>query len=663
MRCNQSLIKAERRHLLVEWNGIESGASQAQLVCQLFEKQVDCTPDAVAAGFKGERVSYLELDRRANQLANYLRRHGVGPEVMVGIYLERSLGVLISILGVLKAGGAYVPLDPAYPSKQIQFMTEETQASVILTQEKLASTLSANGERIICLDTDWRWIAAESAVRPDCQVDPQNLAYAIFTSGSTGKPKAVMISHKSLANYAHTISREFGLQSTDRFLQLASISFDVSVEEVIPALLNGATIVLLFEPPAPQDFLQIVNQDMATIFEIPTEFWHEWVRELTESAEGLPEFVRLVIIGGEPTLPKMATIWHKVAGGRDCLMNVYGLTETTVTSTTYRPTGEWLMKGLPIGKPLQNSRVYILDDEMMLAPVGVAGEIYIGGETVARGYLRQPALSAERFVPSPYSESGGMRLYKTDDIGRFARDGNIEILGRNDQQIKIRGYRIEPGEVEAALQQHQGIRQSLVVSHTDQKGDKKLIACVVARDGYSLTRRELRNHLEERLPGYMVPNSFVALDGLPLTPTGKIDRRAIPELWQSAISSEQEFIAPATEVEEKLAAIWAEVLGVDRVGVSDNFFEMGGHSLLAMRVISLTRKAFDTEVPLHYIFKMPTVRGLAKVIVKLQGISRDSGGELFMEVRAEDPEQLLAALDNLSDEQVDSLLRNLLTAK
>jgi amino acid adenylation domain-containing protein len=610
------LTPVEQHQLLVEWNQTQAEYPLEKCIHELFEVQVERTPDAVAVVFDNQQLTYRELNTLANQLAHYLRSLGVTPEVLVGIWMERSLSMVIAILATLKAGGAYVPLDPTYPRDRLSGMVEDAQVKVLLTQQQLLSDVSETHACVVCLDREWDLIAQLQPDNCPSAAIPENLAYVIYTSGSTGIPKGAMVTHQALVNYTLDIAQQFKLQPSDRVLQFASVGFDVVVEELFPTWLSGATVVLLesFQPISCAELLQLIHKHQLTVFELPTAYWHQWVYELSSTQTQLPASVRLTIIGGEAVSPQQLAAWQKF--GSD-LVHVYGLTETTVTSTLYHlASGVYpqpLKSGnLPIGRPIANTQIYLLDEALQPVPVGVVGQLYIGGVGLGRGYLNRSDITAQRFIPHPFSDRGE-RLYKTGDLARYLSDGNIECLGRIDHQVKLRGFRIELGEIEAAINQHPGVCASVVVLREDQPGQKTLVAYITL---YSpqLTRIELRRFLESKLPNYMLPTAIVLLETLPLTPNGKVDRRALPAPDVTQLIQQSDFVAASTPVSQMLVGIWAEVLGIEKLGVYDNFFDLGGHSLLATQLISRIRQILHLELPLRCLFEAPTIAELASVI-------------------------------------------------
>jgi len=632
------LTKTERQQLLVEWNDTKTDYPQDVCIHQLFEAQAQRTPDAIAVMFEHEQLTYGELNRRTNQLAHHLQALGVGPEVPVGVCLERSLEMVIGLLAILKAGGAYVPLDPAYPKERLTFMLEDTQAPVLLTQERLVAELiedsrgSKLGDRdsqssilnsriqVVCLDSAWEAIASESGENPINATAPENLAYVIYTSGSTGQPKGVLVSHGSIADYCCSVQRYYELDASDAVLQFASLSFDVSLEEILPTLIVGARLVVMGTAVwHTAEFHRKISEFGLTVLTFPTACWQELARQWA----GVPELApnsqpRLVIVGGDTMLPDGFNLWQRTPVHSVRLLNAYGPTETTITATVFELTSRLFKKTtfqrIPIGRPLANREIYILDNYGNPVPVGVSGELHIGGAGLARGYLNRPELTAEKFIPNPFGEEPGARLYKTGDLARYLPDGNIEFLGRVDHQVKIRGFRIELGEIEAALGQHPAVREAVVLAPEDAPGEKRLVAYVVAEREPLPTTADLRSFLKEKLPAYMVPAIFVLLDALPLMPNGKVDRRALPAPDRARPESEKSFVAPRDDLELQLTHIWEEVLGVRPVGVRDNFFELGGHSLLAARLFAAIENRLGKKLPLATVFQGATVEHLAGIL-------------------------------------------------
>ncbi|MEG3973727.1 amino acid adenylation domain-containing protein [Microcoleus sp. herbarium8] len=611
------LTPNERHQLLVEWNNTWAEYPQDKCIHQLFEAQVEQSPDAVAVVFEEEQLTYRELNAKANQLAHYLRSLGVGPEVLVGICVERSFEMLVGILGILKAGGAYVPIDPNYPSERLAFMLEDSSVPMLLIQEKLEEKLPPHSARVISLDSDWEEIVAYSEENPCSGVKSNNVAYVIYTSGSTGKPKGVLIEHRSLVNYTTVASAEYGIQECDRILQFSSISFDVSAEEIYTSLISGATLVLRTDSmlDSVEGFLQKCNNWKITVLAIPTAYWHELTTFLSQEKVAIAPSLRLIIIGGEKALPERLKTWFECVGQQVRLVNNYGPTETTVGATIYElSTADATLRELPIGRPLGNVQTYILDENRQPLPIGIPGELHIGGAGLARGYLNRPELTDERFIPNPFSDSPSDRLYKTGDLVRYLSDGNIEYLGRIDDQVKIRGFRVEIGEIEAALSQHPNLLSVAVALREDIPGQKSLVAYIVPVQESAPTVSELRDFLKQQLPDYMIPNAFVSLPALPITPNGKVDRRVLPAPDIKSLIQTLEFVAPQTPTEELVASIWKKVLGVEQASINDNFFELGGHSLLATQVVSQLNSSLGLHLPLSKLFELPTVASLSSYI-------------------------------------------------
>jgi amino acid adenylation domain-containing protein len=612
------LTAAERRQLLVDWNNTSMTYPQytvpPQEVCihQWFEAQVARAPNTVAVVFEEQELTYRELNSRANQLAHYLQALGVGPEVSVGIYVERSLNMVVGLLGILKAGGAYVPLDPAYPQERLNFVLQDAQILVLLTQQRLLTACNELQTQIVCLDTDWERIAQESGTNPVTKVTPENLVYVMYTSGSTGTPKGVAIEHQQLCNYLHGVLQRLALLHPASFATVSTLAADLGNTMLFGSLCTGGCLHVLSQervadPSALADYFTHHPIDCLKI--VPS---HLAALHTTLHPESI--FPRqLLILGGEASRADWVKGLQRLAPG--CLiLNHYGPTEATVGVLTYRVEAHerWSRTAtLPLGSPLAHVQIYLLDQHLQPVPLGVQGELYIGGAHLARGYFNQPALTAERFIPHPFSDDPGARLYKTGDLACYLPDGNIEFLGRGDYQVKIRGYRVELGEVEAALEQHPAIRSAVVCAQEDTQGHKRLVAYVVWKE-MALSPHVLRSFLHTKLPDYMVPAVFIMLDALPLTPNGKIDRQALPAPDQVWPLLGEAFVAPRTPTEELLAGIWAHVLGGESVGRHDNFFALGGHSLLVMQVISRLRQVFQVEVPLRALFEAPTVASLAQ---------------------------------------------------
>ncbi|MBO9998150.1 MAG: amino acid adenylation domain-containing protein [Cyanobacteria bacterium SID2] len=595
----------------------------------LFEVQVRQTPDEIAIVCGDRQITYRDLDRRANQFARYLQKQGIQPERLVGLCLERSIDLFVGLLGILKAGGAYVPLDPAYPSQRLNTILSDAQPSSIVTQAAFVEKFAKTDASQICLDTHWSEIALESSENPKIPVSSENLAYVIYTSGSTGTPKGVAIEHRSLVNFTEAASEEYEISAVDRILQFATIGFDTAVEEIFPALTRGATLVLRTELGSMSGFLNTCRDWNLTVLDLPTAFWHQLATEMsaarrTSQSLTLPDSVRLVIIGGEKALLDRLELWQQQVSSHVRLVNSYGPTEATVVTTTVDLSAFSLAEcggcELPIGTAIRNATTYVLDSHLKPVPVGIPGELYIGGAGIARGYLNRPDLNERAFIRDPFSSLPDARLYKTGDLVCLREEGNVEFLGRIDNQVKIRGFRIELGEIEAALNQHPDIQTSVVIESATHRfrervvseGDRQLVGYVVPESQDTPTAPQLRRFLEKRLPKYMVPTAFVTLEALPINVHGKIDRQALPAPEPAISDATDNFVPPQTSTEVAIAEIFAEVLGVDRVGLYDDFFELGGHSLLATKLLSRLLPTLQVELTLVDLFESPTVAGLVE---------------------------------------------------
>jgi amino acid adenylation domain-containing protein len=609
----------EQKQLLIDWNKTQTAYPQHLCIHQLFEAQVEKTPDAVAVVFENEYLTYKGLNQRANQLAHYLQKLEVKPEVLVGICLERSLDMIVGILGILKAGCAYLPLDPAYPQERLAFMVQDAKVSVLLTQTKLLQSLPVLPTQLIELDRDWQHIATLPSSNPvNTQLHPDHLAYIIYTSGSTGQSKGVMIKHSSLVNAYFAWETIYQLRTNaTSHLQMASFSFDVFSGDLIRALCSGGKLVLCPRDLllSPEKLYALMQKEKVDCAEFVPAVLRNLIQYLEHSQQRL-DFMRLLICGSDSWSGAEYRHFLQFFSPQTRLINSYGLTEATIDSSYFETTAKDLTiaQVVPIGRPFPNTQFYILDKYLQPVPIGVAGELYIGGCNLARGYRYRPELTAEKFIPNPFSHNSSERLYKTGDLVRYLPDGNIEFLQRIDNQVKIRGFRIEIGEIEAAIHQFTEIRETVVIVREDIAGDKRLVAYVVPQST-EISVIELRNLLKSKLPSYMIPSAFVVLDKFPLTPNGKIDRSGLPapdQIQQSEGNSSSSF----TPVQEMLAGIWSEILGIKQVGIHDNFFELGGHSLLATRVISQIRKACKVDLPLRCLFESPTVAELGKEIEK-----------------------------------------------
>ena len=607
------LTALERRQILVEWNATASPLPEEKCLPHLFEQQVKDTPRACAVIFEGERLTYQELNAQANQLAHYLQKLGVGPEVLVGVYLERSLEMLVALLGVLKAGGAYVPLDPQLPRERLAFQLSDAQVTVLLTQEHLQARLPVSPAHVLSLDTQWELIAQQSTQNPLNKALPANLAYLIYTSGSTGRPKGVQVLHRGLLNFLLSMLRRPGLSGRDVLLAITTISFDIAGLELFLPLLCGAQVVIASQEVVGDGarLALLLTTSGATVMQATPATW----RLLLESGwEGLP---RLKALCGGEALPR--ELADQILARTRELWNLYGPTETTIWSTLERL--EKRTGPVTIGFPIANTQIYILDKHSQPVPVGVTGELYIGGSGLARGYCRRPEITRERFLAHPFSQEADQRLYLTGDLARYLPDGRIEYLGRNDFQVKVRGHRIELAEIEAALLQHPAVSACVAAAVDGRAGNKQLVAYLTLHSGQTADAEELRRFLERTLPAYMIPTLFVPLQAFPLTPNGKVDRKALPAPDADRPALTQAYIAPRTPQEQLLAALWSSVLHIEHVGIYDNFFSLGGDSLLSMSVLSRARKQ-GLEFSLQEFFRHPRIYDLARVARK-----RDMGVE------------------------------------
>ena len=641
------LGEAERARLLQAWNS-ECDFPVSVCIHQRFEEQVKRTPENAAVSFEGENLSYAELNARANQLARYLVRMGVGPDVLVGLCVERSLDMVVAILGILKAGGAYLPLDPRYPKDRISFMVEDAKPPVIITQYELKESLPDVAGQVLALDADWVEIEREDPSELPCEARPENLAYVIYTSGSTGRPKGCQITHANVVRLMDASYDWYRFDEHDIWTMFHSYAFDFSVWELWGALIYGGRVVVVpyLVSRSPEDFYRLLVAERVTVLnQTPSSF-----RQLMYAEEMLgmsPELaLRYVIFGGEALdLPSLKPWFERHSDKKPQLVNMYGITETTV-HVTYRPLSlDDASGGSVIGRPIPDLQLYVLDRHMEPSLIGVPGEIYVGGAGVARGYLNRPELNAERFIPDIFRPGEGRRLYRSGDLARRLPNGDLEYMGRIDQQVKIRGFRIELGEIESVLEKHAAVREAVVVLGNDASGEKRLVAYFVPQGGQSVTSTELFTFLKDRLPEYMVPAAFVALERMPLTSNGKIDRKMLPAPEFARPERQDEYVAPETPLEEEVASVWKEVLGLERVGASDNFFEIGGHSLLATRVIMLLRSRLGLNISLRLLFEYPTIAGMAAALM-----------DTLLE-EAEEPalEQMLAEVESLSEAEARQL--------
>ncbi|WP_103666397.1 non-ribosomal peptide synthetase [Pseudanabaena sp. BC1403] len=608
----------ERERILYEWNKNQTPIPEV-CIHQLFESQVGLTPDAIAVVSKDEKLTYQELNSRANQLSHYLQALGVGTETLVAICVERSVHMLVGILGILKAGGTYIPLDPSYPHDRRKDKLSNAQVALILSLSDMNSSLSDCGAKVLSLDLEVEAISQHSIDNPSSSVSSDNLAYVIYTSGSTGQPKGVTISHRSMVNHSVAVSKEYELNSQDRVLHFSNISFDVAIEEIFPTLLSGGTLVL-----APTEvytsvtsFLDVLQQQAITVINLPTAFWSELVYGLSILKQPLSGSVRLVIVGGEKVSRSTYQKWRSLVGTFPRWLNAYGPTEATVTATIYDPlqSAEALHPDaeVPIGRAIANLQTYVLDRNLQPSPIGAVGELYIGGVGLSRGYLNRPDITAKRFGPNPFSRNSEDRLYKTGDVARYLPDGNIEFIGRSDFQIKIRGFRVEPIEIETQLENYPAVNQAIVLCHDAPNGERVLVSYLSVEQDQTLDIDALEKFLRQKLPVHMLPSSFIVLDEWPLTPNGKVDRKALLDL-DAAKQLDEAVIAPRDELEHQLADIWMKLLGRQSIGIHDNFFELGGNSLLSIRLVAEIEKTFNWHLPLSSFFQINSIDEIAQKI-------------------------------------------------
>jgi len=606
-----ALNDTERSQSRSDWSDTDDPSLLGHLLHCCFEVQSIRTPHALAAAAGQLELSYAELNRRANQIACQLQQNGVGTEVPVGIYVTRSLNLPISILAVLKAGGVCVPLDTAYPSERLAFMLNDTAAPVVICDSVLPPVLRERKSHVLLLPKCDRAVSERDIAAPNTEVNGDNLAFILYTSGSTGKPKGVLLTHSGLANYNLAAARMYAVNSADRVLQFASPSFDIFLEEMFTAWFGGGSLVLR-SPEMSYSvaaFVQGVRQTAITVLDLPTAFWHEWVSQMDNLEDPLPASVRLVIVGGEKASKAAFVKWSRFAAPKRVRwINTYGPTEISIAATAFEPESSILTAStLPIGRPMPNVRAHILDESLNPVGAGVVGELYIGGAGVGRGYLNRPDLTHQRFISDPFCDIPGARLYRTGDLARFLPDGNIEFSGRNDNQVKVRGFRVEPEEIEEVLLVNPQVGQAAVT--VKQRGaENQLLAYVTPAHSARLDKAALLKYLEDRVPSYMVPSNLVVLESLPKTVNGKIDRANLPEPTMDSPGLD---CLPADEIEAKLVSLWEELLGVRGIGTDQDFFDIGGHSLLAVRMLYGVERTFGKRLPTSMLFESATIQRLA----------------------------------------------------
>ena len=604
------MLTATDQQLLLTWNTTQQEYQGGATVSQLVAMQADLNSEVVALVAAEQNMSYGELNRRANQLAHYLQQFGVGPNVLVGICVERSLDMVIGLLGILKAGGAYVPLDSTYPSERLAFMLNDAQTRVVVAQQHLLPYLPIQNSQVVCLDRDASILAQQSETNPQITATPSDLAYVIYTSGSTGQPKGVKIAHESLLNLVFWHRHAFAVTEVDRATQLTSLAFDATGWELWPYLTAGASIYLVDEEARVSPLLL---RDWLLRNEITITFLPTILAERVITLKWPEKTVLRFLLTGADTLQHYPAPDLPFA-----FVNNYGPTEATVVATSgiVLPT-TYATRPPSIGRPIANTQIYLLDEQLQQIPIGEVGEMYIGGINLSRGYLNQPELTRERFIPHPFDATSEAQLYKTGDLARFLPDGQIEFMGRADFQIKIRGYRIEPNEIINALNTQPSVQASIVVAQEDAQGEKQLVAYIVAHPNEEITLNALYDGLATHLPDYMLPATFVLLDTLPMTPNGKVDRAALPQPDTTNIIREATIVAPTTPVEEQLVSIILPLLSLEQISTEDNFFLLGGHSLFGTQVIARVADTFGVELSLRTLFESPTIQLLSAEIERL----------------------------------------------
>ncbi|MDX1416627.1 MAG: amino acid adenylation domain-containing protein, partial [Candidatus Promineifilaceae bacterium] len=647
IEASDPLSADDRQKVLRAWNQTQRDYARESTIHDLLSAQVRRTPEKIAASFEGQSLSYAALERSSNQLAHLLQRQGVGAETLVGLYVHRSLDMIIGLVAILKAGGAYIPIDPDFPPARIKLILEDAQPQVVVSQENLRNNID-DAVDVVCIDTHRAQIASCPTYPPSVEVTPENLAYIMYTSGSTGRPKGVQIEHRSVVNFLSTMANEPGIKPDDHLLAATTLSFDISVLELLLPLVTGAQVTIISRDMAMDGLLlsQLIEDAGITFFQATPVTWRLLLAAGWTGKEDLK-----ILIGGEAVprdlvqalIPRCAALWH-----------MYGPTETTVWSTTCRLVSA--EEPLTIGRPIANTEIYILDKDLQPLPIGAVGDLFIGGDGVARGYYKRLDLTAERFLSNPFLEElpeSSSIIYKTGDRARYLEDGRIKFLGREDYQVKIRGFRIELGDVEAAVLQHPGVEQCVTIVREDNPGDKRLVSYIIAPRSKAVpSANELRVLLRELLPAYMLPAHFVTLDKFPLTPNNKINRLALPAPDRSGEDVSHEFTAAQTELEHELAALAADILILDQVGIEDSFFDLGGNSLLAMRLIAQVKDIYNVTIPAREFFQQPTLSALALAVDTAgdQGIKESSSSD-HEPLLESDKESVLHNKSNLTRSQ------------
>lgn len=640
------LTAPERHQLLIEWNQTQTLYPSDRTISQCFEEQVEINPHAVAIIFEGQQLTYQQLNQRANQLSRHLQKLGVSPDALVGIYIERSIEMIVGLLGILKAGGAYVPIDPSYPLERLEFMVQDAQIQVILTLEQFVPTLNQGsvnqGLQIVCLDSDWLDIEQELDHNLNISSTSKNLAYVEYTSGSTGNPKGVCVVHQGVVRLVKN-TNYYNFNPHEVFLQLAPLAFDASTFEIWGSLLNGSKLAIMpAHTPSLIELGQAIRDYQITTLWLTSGLFSLMVDERVEDLRPL----KYLLAGGDAlSVPHVQKLLKEIPNTQ--LINGYGPTENTTFTCCYAMTGATQLSGsVPIGRPIANSQVYILDRQLQPVPIGVSGELYIGGDGLAQGYLNNSTLTVEKFITNPFDRANSEYLYRTGDLARYRVDGNIEFIGRTDFQVKIRGFRIELNEIETVLAQHPHVQEVLVLAREDRLGHKQLVAYVVPQDELVLSlqdvlRNAVQDFLRAKLPDYMVPASIVILEAMPLTANGKIDRKQLPPPDANILRDEQNFVAPISPMETEIAHVWSQVLGLDRVGIHDNFFDIGGNSLLVIQVHTKLQEILGQDISIVNLFRYPTINILTQ----------------FLNQEQDEPQTVEKSRDR-ADKQKEALKRN-----
>lgn len=644
------LTQEEKKQLLQSWNPAPVERDMP-IIQNIIENQARLYPQKTAVVLENNSITYQQMNERANQIAYYLQKSGVCRNQTVGIFLERSLDMIIGLLGILKSGAAYLPLDPHFPAQRLEFMLQDADAKIVLTKKQFLEQIPEIVEKALCLDSDWPAVSEMPINNPEHHPAPQDLAYILYTSGSTGTPKGVMVPYESIANHCVDMMDYYQLTPEDRILQFASLNFDPSLEQILPTLMAGARLILrgedLWEPDTFHE--KALNYGLSIINLTPA-YWHQLVQIWADSPEKVSALpIRLVIIGGDVMRIETVELWRKTPMKTVRLLNAYGPTEATITATTYEvpqeDTAFSKLQKIPIGKPLRNRQAFILDANGNPQPAGIPGELCLGG-CLAAGYIHHPKLTNEKFISHPFQSTPGSKLYRTGDLTCFHRDGNIDFLGRIDHQIKIRGIRIELGEIESTLTHHPDLREVFIDVIETSENNERLIAYCVARSEEIPSPKELQQWIKTRLPAYMLPSAFIFLKELPLNTSGKVNRRALPSLQDIQAELGETHVPPSTPLEKELAKMWSKVLHVENIGIHDNFFDLGGHSLLATQLIARTREIYHVNLPLRNLFEQPTISGLAENITHA----------LVIDQKDSELSQLLDELENLPDNEIQDLI-------